>query len=68
MPKGNSPKTSTKKMRNVVAGKVSSASSAVRSVTHEEVARRAYQLWEADGRQDGRHEQHWVRAEHDLLG
>ena len=24
---------------------------------------RAYQLWEAEGRQDGSHEDHWQRAE-----
>ena len=30
---------------------------------HEEIAKRAYALWEAEDRADGRHVEHWLRAE-----
>jgi hypothetical protein len=30
------------------------------------VRERAYQLWEAEGRPDGRHEEHWYQAEREL--
>jgi hypothetical protein len=32
-----------------------------------EVARRAYEIWEEDGRPEGRDHDHWVRAEQDVL-
>jgi hypothetical protein len=32
----------------------------------EKVAQRAYQIWEASGRPDGQHEEHWLRAEREL--
>lgn len=32
----------------------------------EEVRKRAYELYEQDGRQDGRHEEHWMRAENEV--
>ena len=32
----------------------------------EEVARRAYDLWESEGRPEGRHEQHWAQAEDEM--
>jgi hypothetical protein len=38
------------------------------AVAHEEVARRAHELWEQDGCPDGRHEQHWAEAEKQLRG
>lgn len=31
------------------------------------IRERAYQLWEADGRPDGRHLEHWSRAEAEVL-
>jgi monoterpene epsilon-lactone hydrolase len=34
--------------------------------SHEEIARRAYQLWEERGRPDGSHEEDWYRAEQEL--
>ena len=34
----------------------------------EEIRRRAYQLYEERGRQDGSHEEDWRRAETELLG
>jgi len=34
----------------------------------EEIRRRAYELYEQDGRQDGRDREHWLRAEAEVLG
>jgi hypothetical protein len=34
----------------------------------EEIRRRAYELYEQEGRQDGRHQEHWLRAETEILG
>ena len=33
---------------------------------HHEIALRAYQLWEAGGRQPGRDQQYWLQAEAEL--
>lgn len=30
---------------------------------HDATARRAYEIWEAEGRPEGRHEEHWRKAE-----
>jgi hypothetical protein len=35
--------------------------------SHEEIARRAYQLWEERGKPHGSHEEDWYRAQHELL-
>lgn len=32
----------------------------------DEVSRRAYELWEKDGRPEGRELEHWLRAENEL--
>lgn len=32
-------------------------------VRHDDIAVRAYFLWEAEGRPEGRHETHWLTAE-----
>jgi hypothetical protein len=34
-----------------------------KSTLHEEIARRAYELWEQEGRGHGSHERHWLEAE-----
>jgi hypothetical protein len=34
----------------------------------EAVRRRAYELWEAEGRPEGRQMEHWTRAEEEILG
>jgi len=34
--------------------------------THEEIAQRAYQVWEHRGRRDGHAEDDWIRAEFEL--
>lgn len=36
--------------------------------TAEEVRRRAYELWEQRGREHGRHEDDWYRAENEVRG
>jgi len=35
-------------------------------IRHENIARRAYQIWEETGRPEGSEEMHWVQAEHEL--
>jgi hypothetical protein len=35
-------------------------------ITQHAISRRAYELWEARGRQDGGHEGDWYRAEREL--
>lgn len=34
--------------------------------SHEQIARRAFQIYEAEGRPQGRDEQHWLNAETEL--
>jgi hypothetical protein len=41
---------------------------AVAAVHEEEVRRRAYEIYEARGRQDGGAVEDWIRAEQELLG
>jgi hypothetical protein len=36
------------------------------SITHETIARRAYQIWEEAGRHDGTETTHWLQAEKEL--
>jgi hypothetical protein len=38
----------------------------VSSITHEKIARRAYQIWEENGRRDGYETTHWLQAEREL--
>jgi hypothetical protein len=35
-------------------------------VGHDEISRRAQAIWEEEGRPEGRAEEHWMRAEHEL--
>lgn len=35
--------------------------------SHDEIARRAYELWCAEGRPDGREHDHWLAAERSLI-
>ena len=34
----------------------------------DDIRKRAYELYEEDGRQDGKHEDHWLRAESEVRG
>ena len=36
------------------------------SISHENIARRAYQIWEEAGRRDGNETVHWLQAEREL--
>src|ERR1035438_8200641 len=36
------------------------------SISHENIARRAYQIWDETGRRDGNETAHWLQAERDL--
>ena len=38
------------------------------SDNREAIERKAYELWEADGRPDGRHDDHWTQAEAVMAG
>ncbi|HEY7384966.1 MAG TPA: DUF2934 domain-containing protein [Beijerinckiaceae bacterium] len=40
----------------------------MQDVRQEKVRERAYQIWEREGRQDGRAEEHWSQAEQELAG
>ncbi len=33
---------------------------------HEKIAIRAYEIWQESGRPNGKHEEHWYRAEREL--
>lgn len=35
---------------------------------HEEIARRAYEIWQGEGQPEGRDTEHWLTAERQLLG
>jgi hypothetical protein len=35
--------------------------------TVERIRARAYEIWEAEGSLDGRHEHHWRQAEHEIM-
>jgi hypothetical protein len=35
---------------------------------HARIQRRAYELWEAEGRPSGRDREHWLRAEAEIRG
>lgn len=38
------------------------------TMSPDEVRRRAYELWEQRGREDGKHEDDWYRAEKEVRG
>jgi hypothetical protein len=66
MPKGQSSK-STKVVRTTVAAKVSHTTGiAARRPTDADVAMRAFEIYEREGRPNGRHLAHWVQAESEL--
>ena len=62
--------TSTKKASAENGKKIQPSSTefaAVAAVHEEEVRRRAYEIYEARGRQDGGAVEDWIRAEQELL-
>jgi hypothetical protein len=36
------------------------------TVTHEEISRKAREIWEREGRPEGRDKEHWLQAEAEL--
>lgn len=36
------------------------------SISHEDISRRAYQIWEETGRRDDKEKAHWLQAESEL--
>ena len=54
--------------QRAVAADAQSSQEIRETVAHEEIARRAYELWEQDGCPEGRSEQHWSEAERQLRG
>jgi hypothetical protein len=38
----------------------------ISTISHENIARRAYQIWEEAGRREGNEEIHWAQAEREL--
>jgi hypothetical protein len=67
MPKGNNTKNSTKAVRTTVAAKVSHGTSvSAPRPTAADVAVRAYEIYEREGRPDGRDLEHWALAEAEL--
>jgi len=35
-------------------------------IDHEAIRRRAYEIWEAEGRPEGREQEHWIQAQREL--
>jgi hypothetical protein len=68
MPKAkNTNNTSTKSVRTTVAAKVSHASASPSPrASAQDVAIRAYEIWEREGRPAGRDLEHWSMAESEL--
>jgi hypothetical protein len=52
----------------VKASKSSKAAKAMRVPTHDEIAKRSYELYLARGGEHGHAEQDWLRAEAELTG
>ena len=52
----------------VSAGSPTLPATATPRNAEEEIRRRAYELYEQEGRQDGRDQEHWLRAETEILG
>jgi hypothetical protein len=64
--KASAPKSAVQRHRKA-AGPVT-AETPVNNARTEDIARLAYSLWEARGRQDGSPEEDWFRAEQELIG
>ena len=68
--KGKNSNVTKKNVTRVVAGKTSVASEGaatnIVNGTAETVALRAYLIYLEEGRPDGRHVEHWLRAEQEL--
>ncbi len=56
------------KSESVLSPIAAEPKSNVHSMDADEVRRRAYEIWEQRGRQHGKHEDDWYRAEQELRG
>jgi hypothetical protein len=65
--KASAPKSVVQRHRKA-AGPVTAVETPANNARTEDIARLAYSLWEARGRQDGSPEVDWLRAEQELLG
>jgi Protein of unknown function (DUF2934) len=59
--------TTTKRVSPSVAAP-SAIFAGSQDVLHERVRRRAYELWESEGRPSGREHDHWLQAEREVAG
>ena len=68
MPKSTVSTVTRKTTRRLVPGKTAAASSTSTAVavSDEDVAKRAYLIYLEEGCPDGRHLEHWTRAEAEL--
>ena len=78
--KGNEVATDKTRMKDsalIRAGKGKTARQAIREPTEQsigsqaaaredEIRKRAHALWEKEGRPEGKHRDHWIRAEHEF--
>lgn len=55
-------KTARKAIREPVEQSIDSQSAA----REDEIRKRAHALWEQEGRPEGKHRDHWIRAEHEF--
>jgi hypothetical protein len=55
-----------KNKRTAVAGKSAGSHSGLTSISADDVALRAYLIYLEEGRPEGRHLDHWTRAESEL--
>ncbi len=65
--KASAPKSAAQRHRKT-AGPVTAVETPVQNPNTEDIARLAYSLWEARGRQDGSADEDWFHAEQELLG
>jgi Protein of unknown function (DUF2934) len=60
-------KTKVPTTTRAISRTVSAASGGRQDDLHERVRRRAYELWESEGRPAGREYDHWLQAEREVV-
>lgn len=55
-----------RKMARRAANQIDRQSASPAASRDEEIRKRAYSLWEKEGRPEGKHRHHWTLAEHEL--
>ena len=65
--KSSKPASTTRKARTSKAASAVVPTLVSAEISSELIARRAYELYEQEGAQDGRDLEHWLRAERELL-